>query len=51
MISHYLPTNVKRLADGTSLFSVLHKMNTSTINLNNDVKQNQKLTNSVENEF
>ena len=50
-LSHDLPINVKLLADGFTLSSVLHKMNISAINLNNDVKQNQTLSNSMENEF
>ena len=50
-LSDDLATNVKFFADGTSLFSAVHNMITSTINLNNDLKQNQKLGNSVENEF
>ena len=37
----YLTTNVKVFADGTSLFSIVHKMNTSTTNLNDDLNKIQ----------
>ena len=50
-LSDDLATNVKLFADGTSLFSAVHNMNASTINLSNDLKQNQKQGKSVENEF
>ena len=50
-LSDDLATNVKLFADGTSLFYAVHNMNASTINLDNDLKQNQKLGKSVENEF
>ena len=38
-LSDDLTTNVKVFADGTSLFSIVHKMNTSTTNLNNDLNK------------
>ena len=34
-----LTTNVKLFADDTSLFSLAYNMNTSTINLNNDLNK------------
>ena len=34
-----LTTNVKLFSDDTLLFSIVHNMNTSTINLNNDLKK------------
>ena len=39
---HDLTTNIKLFADDTSLFSVVHNMNTSTINLNNDLNKIRK---------
>ena len=42
-LSDDLTTNVKLFADDTSLFSVVHNMNAEN--------ENQKLGNSVENEF
>ena len=50
-ISDDLATNVKLFGDGTSLFSAVHNMDTYTINFTNDLKQNQKLGESVEHEF
>ena len=38
-------------ADDTSLFSVVHDINTSTIELNNDLEKNQWLGLSIENDF
>ena len=40
-LSDDLTTNVKVFADGTSLFSIVHKMNTSTTNLNDDLNKIQ----------
>ena len=40
-LSDDLTTNVKLFADGTSHFSLVHNMNTSTTNLNNDLKKNK----------
>ena len=39
MNSDELTTNVKLFADDTSLFSIVHNMNTSTINLNNSLNK------------
>ena len=38
-LSDDLTSNIKLFADDTSLFSVVHNMNTSTINLNNDLNE------------
>ena len=38
-LSDDLTTNVMLFADDTSLFSILHNMNTSTTNLNNDLNK------------
>ena len=38
-LSDDLTTNVKLFADDTSLFSIVHNMNTSTTNLNNDLNK------------
>ena len=38
-LSGDLTTNVKLFADDTSLFSIVHNMNTSRINLNNDLNK------------
>ena len=38
-LSDNLTTNVKLFADNTSLFSAVHNMNTSSINLNNDLNK------------
>ena len=38
-LSHDLTTNVKLFADDASLFAIVHNMNTSTINLNNDLNK------------
>ena len=40
-LSHDL-TNVKLFADDTSLFSIVHYMNTCTINLKNDLNKKNK---------
>ena len=37
-----LTTNVKLFADDTSLFFIVHNVNTSTTNLNNDLKTKSK---------
>ena len=39
LIISLITTNFKLFADETSVFSVVHKMNTSTINLNNDLNK------------
>ena len=36
-----LSSNAKLFADDTSLFSVVHDINTSAIELNSDLKKNQ----------
>ena len=38
-LSDDLTTNIKLFADDASVFTVVHKMNTSTINLNNDLNK------------
>ena len=38
-LSDDLTTNIKLFADDTSLFSIVHNMNTSTTNLNNDLNK------------
>ena len=38
-LSDDLTTNVKLFADDTSLFSIVHNMNTSATNLNNDLNK------------
>ena len=38
-LSDDLTTNVKLFADATSFFSIVHNMNMTTINLNNDVNK------------
>ena len=38
-LSDDLTTNVKLFSDDTLLFSIVHNMNTSTINLNSDLKK------------
>ena len=38
-LSDDLKTNIKLLLDDISLFSVVHNMNTSTVNLNNDLSK------------
>ena len=48
-LSNDLTTNVKFFADDTSLFSIVHNMNTSTTNLNTDLRKIKN--NSVEDEF
>ena len=40
-LSDDLTTNVKLFAGGTSLYSIVHKMNTSTIILKKDLKKSQ----------
>ena len=48
-LSDDLTTNVKFFADDTSLFSIVHNMNTSTTNLNTDLRKIKN--NPVEDEF
>ena len=43
-LSDDLTTNVKLIADDTSLFSIVHNMNTSTTNLNNNLNKIKNLT-------
>ena len=38
-LSNDLITNVKLFTDNTSLFSIVHKMNTSTTNLSNNLNE------------
>ena len=38
-LSDDLTTHIELFVDGTSLFSIAHNMNTSTINLNNDLNK------------
>ena len=40
-LSDDLTTNVKLFAGGTSLYSIVHKMNTSTVILKKDLKKSQ----------
>ena len=46
-----LTTNIKLLPDDTTLFTMNHNVNTSTVNLNNNKIKIKKLGNSVKNEF
>ena len=46
-----LTTNIKLLSDDTTLFTMNHNVNTSTVNLNNNKIKIKKLGNSVKNEF
>ena len=43
-------SNAKLFADDTSLFSVVHNLDSSTTELNNDLSQNKQLGVPMENE-
>ena len=50
-LSGDLTTNAQLFGDESSLFPIVHNMNTSTINLSGNPKQNKKLGKPVENEL
>ena len=50
-LSEGLSSNAKILADGMSLFSVIHDSNTSALELSSDLANINRWTFSVENEF